>query len=205
MLDTSRLNEVNTPQHAGTPRSHVIGIHQCGSLSSWPSFLSSSDENSFSSAERKAAVSEKDPKDVPTCLTDPSAFVICRAVAWSTFSTWQAAPAFVSWCFFVVAAPLAVCGLHFASMAYWRDAWTLVRPRRRRRGDVAPRRRHRRDHATFETCRLSCDHKDAAPLPFLATATNPYFSSPFADHSEAEGMGANIHKISACARFASYS
>merc|ERR1719305_810100 len=109
-----------------------MGIHQCGSESNWPFFDARSFENSFNKAESKEAVSEKDPKEVPTCLMLPSVFVICRAVAWSTFSTWQAAP-------------------------------------------------------------------------FFATATRPYFSRPFAAHSEAEGMGASMHNISACALLASYS
>ena len=80
-----------------------MGIHQCGSESSWPFFDDSSLENSFSKALSNEAVNEKEPKEVPTCLMDPSVFVICRAVAWSTFSTWQAAPALLSWCFLVVA------------------------------------------------------------------------------------------------------
>ena len=98
-----------------------MGIHQWGSLSNWPFFDASSFENSFSNALSRDAVKEKEPREVPTCLMDPSVFVICNAVAWSTFSTWQAAPAFVSWCFRVVAASLAVCGvvfIHFASTAY---------------------------------------------------------------------------------------
>ena len=80
-----------------------MGIHQWGSLSSWPFFDASSViENSFNNALSNEAVKEKLPKDVPTCLMDPSVFVICNAVAWSTFSTWHAAPALLSWCFLVV-------------------------------------------------------------------------------------------------------
>ena len=104
-----------------------MGIHQWGSLSNWPCFDASSFENSFSKALSNEAVSEKEPSDVPTCLMDPSVFVICNAVAWSTFSTWHAAPAFLSWCFLVVAfstpSPrlslcVALSRLPFASMAY---------------------------------------------------------------------------------------
>ena len=72
-----------------------MGIHQWGSESNWPFFDDSSLANSLSKALSNEAVKEKLPKEVPTCLMDPSVFVICRAVAWSTFSTWHAAPACV--------------------------------------------------------------------------------------------------------------
>ena len=185
-----------------------MGIHQWGSESSWPFFLSSSDENSLSNALSNEAVKEKLPKEVPTCLMDPSVFVICRAVAWSTFSTWHAAPALLSWCFLVVA---------FSTSRRWRTgerrgtarslgAGTLVRPRRRRRGDAASRRRHRRDGIDgVAATRTHEDDEDAASKPFLATATKPYFSKPLAAHSAADGIGASMHKMSACALLESYS
>ena len=140
-----------------------MGIHQCGSLSSWPFFLSSSDENSLSNALSNEAVKEKLPSDVPTCLMEPSVFVICRAVAWSTFSTWHAAPAFV-----------------VSRQSSWRS---------RVDGVAAP--------PSHE------DDEDAASKPFFATATKPYFSRPFAAHSAADGIGASMHRMSACALFAS--
>ena len=102
------------------------------------------------------------------------------------------------------------CGLHFASMASsWLSRVDGVAATWHRVDAIDATRSHESrglsddNFDAIDATRSHEDDEDAASQPFLATATKPYFSKPLADHSAADGIGASMQRMSACARFAS--